>query len=466
MGAGRVERAARRRAAGERSQREPAQTRRASPRAAARRALLPPIGGREAPPEQRMRFFHTELAPARMHGSGQPFAITPGCPPPVSARRALPRSLQRPQPLAPRPPPHTGGEPPLLLAPAEPPLPLLEAASLHRELNDFERRHGQGDDACTPGEVGPDFSLQDFARQLRCAGDVKLIDRVPRMVSTLFSLQVGSNSGIMARLSETSPEVVKAHLMSAASQSAGWLTRRQTKEVVRTILGPPPPHAWEEDMLFDMFDIDESETLDVREFLVGLQLLRRSKDAELLMHKVHHILSLVQRRPLSIQFVTRFEAQLLCEAAVRFWESREGAAVAEQCRQCLDANLMCALNWTDFSGRLPAEQMRAAILRDPELANWFMCHAVMQEAPATPGARGPRAISPLAADFGAKRRSTKRKSAADAASAAEYRRDRRGRMVRCPQPGTRHVAPPPPPPPVAAAVTVLPPLTTGRRTVC
>eukprot|EP01065_Artemidia_motanka_P000853 TRINITY_DN10401_c0_g1_i1.p1 TRINITY_DN10401_c0_g1~~TRINITY_DN10401_c0_g1_i1.p1 ORF type:complete len:535 (+),score=9.69 TRINITY_DN10401_c0_g1_i1:78-1607(+) len=372
-------------------------------------------------PEECPMFFRMDqLAPARTHGAGQPLPRAPGGPLPASVRVAAstqppllpPPPIRSRQPSAPRPlgkPIHPvrwrveragrsgmAKEADALLArresvnycvPSPPrgkrsaqfsrnPLPPPTsgavcadvAATAMSDLSAFDSRHEQTVPAPEP-DIS--FSLKVLAWQQRCGGDVRLIDKVPRMVSTLFALQVSDSSGTLRRLARVDMNDLRTMLHAHSSGAAGWLSRRQAKAVLRTILGPPQPEVWEEEMIFDLFDTDMSGSLEIEEFVVGLRLLLSANGSELLMHKVHAILSLAQRRPLTMQFITRFETQLLFDSVASFWDARAGREEGTKCRNYME-QVMQGLSWT-HSGRMPAQNLRDAVLNDPRLVHWFMC---------------------------------------------------------------------------------------------
>eukprot|EP01060_Flectonema_neradi_P022312 TRINITY_DN3057_c1_g1_i1.p1 TRINITY_DN3057_c1_g1~~TRINITY_DN3057_c1_g1_i1.p1 ORF type:complete len:414 (+),score=70.58 TRINITY_DN3057_c1_g1_i1:533-1774(+) len=218
--------------------------------------------------------------------------------------------------------------------------------------------------------------IDKFDGHLQQQRQQELVDDENQLVALLFGIQRASTETLLSRLTQVQSSELSRHL-SDMGLSGASLQREEFTELLTRLLGDKDKfQAREVDLVFSLFDCNDSKTLDPNELQVGLKLLAGSNTTELVMKRIHTILSLSKRTVVSTQFITRFDMQLLFNALTRFWLVAEGVDKSKECSEIL-SKLLDSFSW--HQAKVPAETLRQKIFESDTLTNLFCVAAPLRE---------------------------------------------------------------------------------------
>ncbi|KAJ9459959.1 hypothetical protein DIPPA_23451 [Diplonema papillatum] len=187
------------------------------------------------------------------------------------------------------------------------------------------------------------------------------------LVQLLFALQAAGDNKLLTKLtSKTTVDIDRA--LEEHNFQDMCLTRSRFQMLLETMLEADDLDDHEVDIAFSLFDTDDSKTVDPTELKKGLGFLRSSDTSELMLRRIHHMLSLSNRCSMPLQYITRFDLQLLLSALTDFWSAHHGEWAAEMCGRELDA-LLDSCEWD--RARVPAEELRQKIFASSQYTRLF-----------------------------------------------------------------------------------------------
>ena len=201
-----------------------------------------------------------------------------------------------------------------------------------------------------------------------------LADDENQLVALLFGIQRSSSETLLSRLTQIQPSELLKNV-SEMGLTGATLQREEFVGLLKKLLGSNI-QSREVDLVFSLFDCNDSKSLDPRELQVGLKLLSGSNTTELVMKRIHTILSLSKQTVVSTQFITRFDMQLLFNALSRFWLVAEGVEKSKDCCEIL-TSLLDSFEW--HQAKIPAETLRQKIFADEMLTKLFCVAAPMRD---------------------------------------------------------------------------------------